>query len=81
MARQFQVSKETGSPHRFSLDPISSLTLTGIQKFLSDHAGKAFSKSVLVRRAIRHYLEFLNTDRYREDLELTEIIRASKGIR
>lgn len=79
--RQQQVRKASGQHYDVNIDSISFAALSACQGIHRNHENN-FSNSVIVRRALRHYLESLNTmvteDRMIQ--EVVEIRRAATGI-
>jgi len=78
--RQQQIQKTSGQHFDINLDSISSAALCACQQLHRNHHNN-FSNSVVVRRALRHYLGSLGVmpDTVMSQ-ELVEIKRAAKGI-
>ena len=77
---QQQTKQHSGSQYHLNLDSITYAALRGCLHVHRTH-GNDFSNSVIVRRAVRVYLENLQAlDASRMDLEVIETKRAAKGV-
>lgn len=77
---QQQTKQHSGSQYRINLDRITYAALGGCLHVHRTH-GNDFSNSVIVRRAVRVYLEKLQAlDATGMDLEVIETKRAAKGV-
>ena len=75
-----QVSKQSGMHFRFNLDDLTYVSLAACHQAHRDH-NNHYSSSVIVRRALRLYRQHLaGLDSRRMELEVTEIMRAKKGL-
>lgn len=79
--QQQQITKGSGSIYHVNLDRITAQDLTGCQQLLNDH-GYSLSNSLVVRRAVRSYLQRLKrlTTEPALRTELVEVQRAAKGV-
>ena len=79
--QQQQIAKGSGSIYHVNLDRITAQDLNGCQQLLTDH-GFSLSNSLVVRRAVRSYLQRLKrlTTGPAIRNELVEVQRAAKGI-
>jgi hypothetical protein len=77
---QQQTKQHSGSPYHINLDRITYAALGGCLRVHRTH-GNDLSNSVIVRRAVRVYLEKLQAlDASGMDLEVIETKRAAKGV-
>lgn len=78
--KQQQISKQSGIHFRFNLDDVTFACLSACQQVYRNHSN-SFSNSVIVRRALRLYLEHLEKmDGGRMGNEVIEVKRAAKGV-
>lgn len=79
---QQQTRQHSGSPYHLNLDRITYAALSGCLRVHRNH-GNDFSNSVIVRRAVRAYLEKLEAIEASGvgiDQEVIEAKRAAKGV-
>ncbi|ACH38760.1 hypothetical protein Gbem_1744 [Citrifermentans bemidjiense Bem] len=80
--RQQQTQKNSGQHYHLNLDRITYAALGGCLRVHRNH-GNDFSNSVIVRRAVRAYLEkleALEASSVGMDQEVIETKRAAKGV-
>lgn len=77
---QQQIRKRTGSQYHLNLDSISFAALCACQQTFRNHS-QNFSNSVIVRRAVRAYLERLEIMSSQIiEQEIVQTNRAAKGV-
>jgi len=77
---QIQIKKLTGSQYHVNLDSLTCSALFACQQIYRSH-GENFSNSVIVRRALRAFLEKLEATPSRNmEQEIVQTMRAAKGV-
>jgi hypothetical protein len=77
---QQQIKKHSGSQYHLNLDILTYAALCACQQTYRSH-GQNFSNSVIVRRALRSYLEKLEIMPSRVvEQEIVQTKRAAKGV-
>lgn len=75
-----QVKKHSGSQYHLNLDTLTYSALCACQQVYRSH-GENFSNSVIVRRALRAFLEKLEATPTRNmEQEIIQTMRAAKGV-
>jgi len=77
--KRSRVKKSSGSKYHSNLDPVTVLRLAEARQTHSLNHGASFSNTIIVRRAIRVYCQYLKTLKD-FSYELVETQRAAKGI-
>jgi hypothetical protein len=80
MTKQQQTKKQSGSQYHLNLDLLTYAALSACRLAYRTH-GENFSNSVIVRRALRAYLEKLEVMPERSmSQEIVQTKRAAKGV-